>query len=89
MSAGLTRVVLAVVLLHHALVTEAQVHLGTIRAANRIVIVRALGLTFARRRDRGRRAGRLQLVTGADLLVAGRRSFDRHQDGGGQACVGQ
>lgn len=87
--AGLTRVVLAVVLLHDALVAEAQVHLGAVRAADRAVVVRAHGLALARRRDRGRRAGRLQLVTGADFLVAGRRSIDGHQDGGGQAWVGR
>jgi len=68
--------VLAVVLLHDALVAEAQVHFEPVGSANRVVIVRALGLAFAGGRNRGRRAGRLQLVAGANLLVAGRTAVD-------------
>lgn len=72
----------AVVFFHDALVAEAQVHLGPVGTANRIVIVRAFGLALATRRRRRRRAGRLQLVAGADLLVAGRSPVDRRQRDG-------
>jgi len=67
---------LAVVFLHDALVAEAQVHFGPVRSANRIVIVRALGLAFTGWRQRGRRASCLQLVTGAYLLVTGWTAID-------------
>lgn len=71
----------AVVFFHHALVAEAQVHFGAVRPADRVVVVRAVGLALPGRRNR-RRAGRLRLVIGADLLVAGRRSVHRDQDDG-------
>jgi len=68
--------VLAVVFLHDALVAEAQVHFGPVGSANRVVIVRALGLAFTGWRQSGRRAGRLHLVTSAYLLVAGWTAID-------------
>lgn len=55
----LTRVVFAVVFFHDAFAAEAQVHLGPVGTANRIVIVPALELALASRRYRRRRAGRL------------------------------
>jgi len=70
---------LAVVLLHDALIAEAQVHFGSVGSANRIVIIRAFGLALAGCRSHGRRAGRLQLVAGADFLVAGRSAIYRYQ----------
>lgn len=76
----LTRVVLAVVLFHDAFAAEAQVHFASVGSAHRFVIVRALGLAFAGRRNRCRRAGRLHLVVGAHLLVVGRSAVHRRQD---------
>jgi len=67
--------VLAVVFFHDALVAEAQVHFGSVRSTYRVVIVRALGLTFTGWRNRRRRAGGLQLVAGAYFLVTGRTSI--------------
>lgn len=55
----LTRIVLAVIFLHDALVAEAQVHFGSVRSTNRVVIIRALGFAFASWRNRCRCAGRL------------------------------
>lgn len=83
----LTGVVLAHVLLHHALVAEAQVHLAAVSSAHRVVIVRARGLArgLDGRRHRCRRAGRPQLVAGVGLLVAGRGAVDAHQSHG-EAC---
>lgn len=75
----LTRVVFAIVFFHHALVAKAQVHFGSVGSANRVVIVRTFGLASAGRRHRCRRAGRLQFVTGADLLVISRSTVDRDQ----------
>lgn len=72
----LTCVVFTVVLFHDALVAEAQVHFGSVSPANRIVIIRALGLAFPGRRDCCCRAGWLNFVAGADLFVVGRSTVD-------------
>jgi len=50
--------VFAVVFFHHALVAEAQVHFATVRAADRVIIVRAFPRAFVGGRSRGRLAGR-------------------------------
>lgn len=76
----------AVVLFHDAFVAEAQVHFGSVGSANGIVIGRARGIAFTSRRHCRRRAGGLQLVAGADFLVAGRSSVDRNHCNG-QHCV--